>query len=69
MKLDGLFSGLKLPALANENVKVRHGVDKQSLRAWVESEVDVPFADAPITVFAFGPVTLRLLNARSSERR
>lgn len=63
MKLSGLFPNLKLPDKANQAVKVQHGIDRQSLRAWLEAHVDVPI-DQPATIFAFGPVMLRLLSAR-----
>ena len=63
MKLAGLFPSLKLPDKANQAVQVRHGIDQQSMRAWLEASVDVPL-DKPATIFAFGPVVLRLLAAR-----
>lgn len=63
MKLSGLFPNLKLPEKANQAVKVQHGIDRQSLRAWLEAHVDVPM-EQPATIFAFGPVVLRLLSAR-----
>jgi hypothetical protein len=63
MKLAGLFPNLKLPDKANQAVRVEHGFDQQSLRAWLEAHVDVPM-DQPATIFAFGPVVLRLLSAR-----
>jgi hypothetical protein len=65
VRLDNLFPGLRMPALANNNVKVTQGVDKQSMRAWLQTEVDVP-VDEPTTLFSFGPVMVRLLNARFS---
>ncbi|MBL8188585.1 MAG: hypothetical protein JNK38_11290, partial [Acidobacteria bacterium] len=59
LKLEKLFSGLKfpllpkLPSLGNgENVKVMHGIDKQSRRAWVKATIDVELAETA-TVFSF----------------
>lgn len=39
IRLDNLFPGLKAPSLARENLVVKHGFDKQTLRAWVDAEV------------------------------
>jgi hypothetical protein len=64
VKLDGLFSGLKLPKIANDAVKVTHGGDVQSGQGWLQVDVDVPFTGEPITVFSFVGITLRLLDAR-----
>ncbi|MBL8189604.1 MAG: hypothetical protein JNK38_16455, partial [Acidobacteria bacterium] len=53
----------KLPSLGNgENVKVMHGIDKQSRRAWVKATIDVELAETA-TVFSFGPIELKLANA------
>ena len=70
LKLEKLFSGLKFPLLPKlpgigngENVKVQHGIDKQTRRAWVKATIDVPLTDKA-TIFSFGPVELKLANAR-----
>jgi hypothetical protein len=63
LKLTRLFPGLKMPAIANNNVKVTHGLDKQAMRAWLRAEVNVPIGE-PATIFSFGPLTLRLLQAQ-----
>jgi hypothetical protein len=68
LQLDDLFPGLRLPGAANQGVKITHGVDRQSLRAWVDTEVEVPLADRPATLFAIGPVTVRLLKGRFRAR-
>jgi antitoxin component of MazEF toxin-antitoxin module len=67
LKLGSLFSGLRMPSLSNNNVKVTQGIDKQTLRAWLQAAVQVP-VDEPATIFSFGPVTLRLLRARFDAR-
>ena len=59
IQLGHLFSGLKLPEVANKNVKVSHGVDKQSRKAWLTVNVDCPISE-PATIFSFGPMALRL---------
>jgi hypothetical protein len=54
--LKNLFSGLKMPD-TGENVKVRHGVDRQTRRAWVN--VNVGFqAKQSATLFAVGPLAV-----------
>lgn len=62
MDLSNLFSGLKMPEMGTENIKVSHGVDQQSRRAWVQSDVNVGIQE-PATVFTIGPVKLRLTSA------
>ena len=67
------FAGIKLDRLF-EGVEDAHG-DREpreegsprirqagSKRAWLETELDVPF-DQPATLFSFGPVSVRLVNA------
>lgn len=56
--LQNLFSGLKMPD-AGDSVKVRHGVDQQTRRAWLN--VDVGFqAPGNATLFAVGPLAVRI---------
>jgi len=63
LNLANLFSGLKMPRVANDNLKITHGADAQTGRAWVEANIDIT-TEEPATVFSFGPVTLRLPTAR-----
>lgn len=63
IKLDGLFSNLRLPAIANDAVRVTHGFDAQTMSGWIQAEVDVPFGE-PTTVFSISGITLRLNRAR-----
>lgn len=63
LRLENLFSGIRMPALANENVKITHRIDKQRLRATLHAQVNVPLPK-PATVFSYGPVTVRLTRAR-----
>lgn len=73
LKLESLFPGLKFPDFQQlpgssdgDRVKVMHGIDRQSLRAWLKVTVDVPIVkgDEKATVFAFGPVELKVANAQ-----
>jgi len=63
LRLANLFDGIKLPNIANDNVKVTHGVDKQARRGWLQADLDVPF-DEPATLFSFSPIALRMLKMR-----
>lgn len=59
MDLEGLFSKFKLPPLDSDKVKVSHGFDPKTRRAWANAKVD--FAHASYEeLFAFGPVSLGL---------
>ena len=50
-----------LPQLNSENIKITHGFDKETRRAWVNADVD--FSHMPYEeLFSFGPVELGLEN-------
>jgi hypothetical protein len=61
LKLDSLFPGFRLPAIANDNVKVSHGFDQARLEAWAKVEAEVPFGQ-PARVFAIGPVEISVVS-------
>jgi len=63
MRLDGLFPGVSLPKIANDRVKITHGIDKETRRAWVQAELDVPYTK-PIDILPFDPLNVRLQSAR-----
>lgn len=63
LKLDGLFSNIRMPKIANDNVRVTHGFDQQAMRGWVQVDADVPF-DEPITVVSILGITLTLVSGR-----
>jgi hypothetical protein len=63
LQLPGLFSNLRLPAGAQDHVKITHGFDQQAMRGWLEMEADVPYTE-PTTVFNIAGLMLRLLRAR-----
>jgi hypothetical protein len=58
VKLDNLFPGLKMPSMANDRVRISHGVDAQTRRAWVQAVIDKVKVTTPSTLFAIGPVEL-----------
>jgi len=62
LDLSNLFSGLKMPDMSNDNLRVSHGLDPQARRAWVAADVKVQFAE-DATVFSIGPVILQLKGA------
>jgi hypothetical protein len=63
LNLEHLFTGLKLPDLSSDKVKITHGFDPQAKRGFVRADVDVPIAERA-TVFTFGPLSLQLPSAR-----
>jgi hypothetical protein len=62
LSLSNLFQGLRMPD-TGDNVRITHGIDTQSGKAWVETNVNV-LTKEPATVFTIGPVVLRLPSAR-----
>ena len=55
----GLFKNFKLPELTSENIRVTHGFEKSTRRAWVDTNVafdSEPYQD----LFAIGPVAVGL---------
>ena len=62
LELGKLFSGLKLPADSNQNVKITHGFDREALRAWLKADMRVTL-DQSTTLFTFGPMSVKLIGA------
>jgi hypothetical protein len=62
LNLGGLFSGVKLPEIANQNIIVTHGWDPQARRAWLESDVNVPISTRMV-VFQAGFFAFSLSDA------
>ncbi|CAN7561838.1 hypothetical protein [Variovorax sp. LjRoot178] len=59
MDFEGLFKRFRLPKLDSNNVAVKHGFDKKTRRAWVDTTVK--FAQPQYEeLFGFGPVALGL---------
>lgn len=66
LRLDKLFSGLKMPD-AGESVRVKHGIDVQTRRAWFHAEVNTTI-DKEAVVFATGPLSLAIVKPDFSGR-
>ena len=62
LRLPGLFSGIKLPEIANRNISVTHGWESQTRRGWLQADVDVPFTDHMV-VFQAGFLSFSLSQA------
>lgn len=66
--LRGLLQRVGFPDLDDSDaVKVRHGFDKAERRAWMEADLDVPFAES-VPLLSFGPVQLMIDTARFNSR-
>lgn len=64
----GLLRNFAFPDLDDSKaIKVRHGFDQAQMRAWLESELDVPFAE-PAPLMSFGPVQIVVDDARFNAR-
>ena len=60
LDLSHLFNGLKLPdSISKDNIKVTHGLDAQTQRAFVQTDVQFKLTD-PATIFTAGPLILSL---------
>jgi hypothetical protein len=62
LDLSGLFTGVTLPDAANQNIHVSHQIDRQTLRATLDADIDIPLAGTS-TIFDIGPVCLNLVDA------
>jgi hypothetical protein len=63
LKLNGLFQNLKLPSLANDGVKVTHGVNEATRSAWLQADIDVGYSQT-ITAFNLAGIQLSVAKAR-----
>jgi hypothetical protein len=57
--LKNLFSGVKMPDLSSEHVKVTHGVDVQTRRAWIKTEVNFVIP-GDVKLFTLGPLAVSI---------
>lgn len=62
MDLKNLFSGLKLPDIGNDNVRITHGLDEQTRRAFVRADVNFQMTESS-TLFTIGPVSVQIEGA------
>lgn len=67
VKMPGLLSRVKLPNLDRNAVRVTHGFDKKTKRAWVQADVDVPYDTNPVLFDAMS-LALRLVKPKFSAR-
>lgn len=63
IRLDKFLNGVKLPEVSNDRVKVTHGADPATRRAWVDVDVDFPLEGAA-ELFTIGPLVLRIRDAK-----
>lgn len=62
IKLDGLLSKVKLPQRMRDNIRVSHGVDRQTKRAWAKADVNV-LLDGKNLLFDFKFIAMQQRNA------
>lgn len=67
IKLDGLFDRIKLPRAARDQIKIKHGIDKQRRVAWAQADVDMPLGGNQ-SLFSAASVEVRLLDPRFIAR-
>jgi hypothetical protein len=64
LPLAQLMPALRLPEIADERVRVTHGLDPQSRSGWVQADADVPFGRRPVTLLDLPVLAIRLRDAR-----
>jgi len=62
LNLSGLLQGVTLPDAANQNIRIAHQIDPQTLRASLDADIAFPLAGSN-TIFDIGPVNLTLVDA------
>lgn len=62
LDLSRLFRAVRLPSMANEGVRVTHGLDEATRSGWLEVDVNVTYQQK-LTVFDIAGVRLELLRA------
>lgn len=64
----GLLQRVGFPDLDDsEALKFRHGFDQATMTAWMEADIDVPFAEA-VPIMEFGPVKIIVDTARFTSK-
>ncbi|MCU0865734.1 MAG: hypothetical protein MUC36_18270 [Planctomycetes bacterium] len=64
LPLAQLMPALRLPEIADERVRITHGLDPQSRSGWVQADADVPFGSRPLTLLDLPVLAIRLRDAR-----
>jgi len=67
LKNNALFERLKMPAIANDTIKVTHGFDESNRVPWLKASVDVPFTERA-EAFKLGPLSLILPKAQLTAK-
>jgi hypothetical protein len=62
LNLSHMFSGLKLPEMDENKVKITHDLDPQTRRATVKADVKFELTESA-TLFSIGPLVLQMLTA------
>jgi hypothetical protein len=60
LNLNNLLPSLRLDQLDPKQIQLRHGVDPQTKRGWVEATLDISRSDTT-TLLAFGPIAVNLV--------
>jgi hypothetical protein len=63
INLSRLFEGVRFPSYGSDAVRVTHGVDPSTRRAFAQCDVDLTMSET-IDLFAVGPLTVRLVRPR-----
>ena len=63
LDLTHLFRAVRMPSMANEGVRVTHGIDEATRSGWLQSDVDVTYQET-LPVFDIAGVRLMLSRAR-----
>lgn len=68
LKLDNLFPSLFAPNGAGEQITVKHGIDKQTQRAWLDAEVRPIAVGADAPLFSFAGLAVTLMDGKFSGK-
>lgn len=60
----GMFPGFRLPPEAGRHIRVTHGIDRDTQRAWAKARFDLPLGDEN-SLMQFGPLEVRLRGGRA----
>ncbi|MER9565791.1 hypothetical protein [Mesorhizobium sp. M0571] len=64
----GLLQRVGFPDLDDSNaVKIRHGFDKTTMRAWMEADLNVPFGES-VPLLSIGPVEIMVDTAKFNSQ-
>lgn len=55
LRITDLFPSLQMPEISSDAIRVTHGIDRETLRAWVTATMNLPL-DGRCVLFSLGPV-------------